>query len=142
MRAVLTVPVAVGLKDGPVPGEGVGGDFVALWHHGVGVPPGHTAGPTTKPLPPPGLVNCVPAVFAYPVGGRAGGLWGDVVAPAPRLHHLASHAGYLRDLPEGTAFTQGDDFSFDVLFHSRLTVLPSYVLVRSKNRTRRVSSVL
>ena len=122
VRAVLTLLVAVGLKSGPAPGAGVGGDGVALKHHGVGVPPGHAASPATEPLPTPGLADDLSAVFTRHIGG--GYVWGDVVAPAPRFDCVSTHAGYLCDLPEsGTAFTQGDDFSLHVWLHGPLTVL-------------------
>ncbi|MCD4556961.1 hypothetical protein [Schaalia sp. lx-100] len=115
MRAVLAVLVAIRLKGGTAAGAGVGGDGAPLKHHRVGMPPGHAAGPATEPLPTPGLVDGFPAVLAHPTRGCASGVWGDVVAPAPRLDRLAPHPGYCCDLPEaGSTFPKRDDLSLHV----------------------------
>lgn len=124
MRAVLAVLVAIRLEGGPAAGAGVGGDGAPLKHHRVGMPPGHAAGPAAKPLPTPGLVDGFPAVLACPTGGCASGVWGDVVAPAPRLDRLSPHPGYFCDLPEaGSTFPKRDDLSLHAWLHGLLTVL-------------------
>lgn len=124
MRAVLAVLVAVRLEGGPAAGAGVGGDGAPLKHHRVGVPPGHAAGTAAKPLPTPWLVNSLSAVLARPTGGCASGVWGDVVAPAPRFDRLSPHPGYCCDLPEaGSTFPKRDDLSLHAWLHGLFTVL-------------------
>lgn len=124
MRTVLAVFVAIRLEGRPAAGTGVGGDGAPLKHHRVGVPPGHAALPAAKPLPTPGLVDGFPAVLADPTGGCASGVWGDVVAPAPRLDRLALHPSYCCDLPEaGSTFPKRDDLSLHAWLHGLVTVL-------------------